>query len=112
MGRLLNLFNSKINPGEFSVFQRLSYASFNRSQPETLFYASVAVVIVLFLGRKSTPCFDVLVLGLEQAISLGIHHHRYVSFYLALIAILVAVSTSLIGPTVLWAYSLPTLLMR
>ncbi|EYT26763.1 fecCD transport family protein, partial [Acinetobacter sp. 1564232] len=49
---------------------------------------------------KALPVLDVLVLGREQAISLGIHHHRYVSFYLALIAILVAVSTSLIGPTV------------
>lgn len=100
VGTVTQFIQLKINPGEFSVFQGLSYASFNRSQPETLFYASVAVVIVLFLGRKALPVLDVLVLGREQAISLGIHHHRYVSFYLALIAILVAVSTSLIGPTV------------
>ncbi|MBX4421737.1 hypothetical protein K4H00_27400, partial [Mycobacterium tuberculosis] len=35
----------KISPGEFSVFQGLSYASFNRSQPETLIYAVVTVVM-------------------------------------------------------------------
>ncbi|RSP58754.1 ferric acinetobactin ABC transporter permease subunit BauC, partial [Acinetobacter baumannii] len=100
VGTVTQFIQLKINPGEFSVFQGLSYASFNRSQPETLLYASLAVVIVLFLGRKALPVLDVLILGREQAISLGIHHHRYVSFYLALIAILVAVSTSLIGPTV------------
>ncbi|WP_290013192.1 ferric acinetobactin ABC transporter permease subunit BauC [Acinetobacter pittii] len=100
VGTVTQFIQLKINPGEFSVFQGLSYASFSRSQPETLLYASLAVVIVLFLGRKALPVLDVLVLGREQAISLGIHHHRYVSFYLALIAILVAVSTSLIGPTV------------
>ena len=82
------------------LFSKGSYASFNRSQPETLLYASLAVVIVLFLGRKALPVLDVLILGREQAISLGIHHHRYVSFYLALIAILVAVSTSLIGDSI------------
>lgn len=100
IGTVTQFIQLKISPGEFSVFQGLSYASFNRAQTDTLLYASLAVVITLFLGRKALPVLDVLVLGREQAISLGIHHHRYVSFYLALIAVLVAVSTSLIGPTV------------
>lgn len=100
IGTVTQFIQLKISPGEFSVFQGLSYASFNRAQTDTLLYASLAVVITLFLGRKALPVLDVLVLGREQAISLGIHHHGYVSFYLALIAVLVAVSTSLIGPTV------------
>ncbi|EKU59540.1 MULTISPECIES: iron chelate uptake ABC transporter family permease subunit [Acinetobacter] len=100
IGTVTQFIQLKISPGEFSVFQGLSYASFNRAQTDTLLYASLAVVITLFLGRKALPVLDVLVLGREQAISLGIHHHRYISFYLALIAVLVAVSTSLIGPTV------------
>lgn len=41
-----------------------------------------------------------MALGREQSLSLGVNHPRYVKLYLALIAILVAVSTSLIGPTV------------
>ena len=42
---------------------------------------------------------NVLALGREQAISLGVPHGRYLQLYLALIAILVALSTSLVGPT-------------
>lgn len=99
LGTITQFIQLKISPGEFSVFQGFNYASFNRSQPETLVYATLAVTIVLWLGRKTLPVLDVLVLGREQASSLGVNHHRYVSFYLALIAILVAVSTSLIGPT-------------
>ncbi|WP_445115288.1 iron chelate uptake ABC transporter family permease subunit [Acinetobacter sp. WZC-1] len=99
VGTITQFIQLKISPGEFSVFQGFSYASFNRSQPATLFYASLAVAMVLWLARKTLPVLDVLVLGREQTISLGINHHRYVSFYLAMIAILVAVSTSLIGPT-------------
>lgn len=99
VGTITQFIQLKISPGEFSVFQGFSYATFNRSQPETLFYSCLAVVVVLWLGRKTLPVLDVLVLGREQAKSLGVDHHRYVSFYLAMIAILVAVSTSLIGPT-------------
>lgn len=99
VGTITQFIQLKISPGEFSVFQGFSYATFNRSQPETLIYSCLAVAVVLWLGRKTLPVLDVLVLGREQAKSLGIDHHRYVSFYLAMIAILVAVSTSLIGPT-------------
>ena len=66
VGTVTQFIQLKINPGEFSVFP-LSYASFNRSQPETLLYASLAVVIVLFLGRKALPVLDVLILGREQS---------------------------------------------
>ena len=89
----------KISPGEFSIFQSFSYASFNRSQPETLLYASIAVAAVCVLGRKILPVLDVMALGREQAISLGVDHQKYVKWCFALIAILVAVSTSLVGPT-------------
>jgi len=89
----------KISPGEFSIFQGLSYASFNRSQSETLIYAVIMVAIVLWILRKKRAVLDVMVLGREQAMSLGVDHHQYVKFFLAIIAILVAISTSLIGPT-------------
>lgn len=99
LGTLTQFIQLKISPGEFSVFQSFNYASFNRSQPETLLYATIAIAIVLGLGRRRLAVLDVLILGREQAMSLGINFQRYVRFYLALIAILVAVSTSLIGPT-------------
>lgn len=89
----------RISPGEFAVFQGLSYASFNRAQPATLLYSLVALTGVCVVGRKYLPELDVLALGRDQAMSLGVNHSKLVGLYLALIAILVAVSTSLIGPT-------------
>lgn len=88
-----------ISPGEFSIFQGLSYTSFNRSKPDTLFYGAFIVAVCLWMGRKTLPILDVMSLGREQSISLGVDHAKYISLYLALIAVLVAVSTSLIGPT-------------
>lgn len=89
----------RISPGEFSVFQGLSYASFNRAKPEVLWYAVAAVLVVCLVVRKTLPVLDVMALGREQSISLGLEHEHYMRLYLALIAVLVAVSTSLIGPT-------------
>ncbi|MGO2233559.1 iron ABC transporter permease [Marinomonas sp. UCMA 3892] len=88
-----------ISPGEFSIFQGLSYTSFNRSKPETLLYGAFIVAVCLWMGRKTLPILDVMSLGKEQSISLGVDHAKYISLYLALIAVLVAISTSLIGPT-------------
>ncbi|MDN5560511.1 iron chelate uptake ABC transporter family permease subunit [Psychrobacter sp. AOP30-A2-5] len=100
IGTVTQFIQLRISPGEFSVFQGVSYTSFNRSQPETLFYGALAVATVLWVSRKTLPVLDVMALGREQSLSLGVNHPRYVKLYLALIAILVAVSTSLIGPTV------------
>ena len=99
IGTFTQFVQLRISPGEFAVFQGLSYASFNRARPDTLLYAALAVAAVCLACRKSLPVLDVLALGREQSLSLGVDHPRHVRRYLALIAVLVAVSTSLIGPT-------------
>ena len=99
IGTFTQFVQLRISPGEFAVFQGLSHASFNRARPETLLLSALAVAAVCLAGRKSLPVLDVLPLGREQAISLGVDHARQVRRHLALIAVLVAVSTSLIGPT-------------
>ena len=99
IGTFTQFVQLRISPGEFAVFQGLSHASFNRARPETLLLSALAVAAVCLAGRKSLPVLDVLALGREQALSLGVDHARQVRRHLALIAVLVAVSTSLIGPT-------------
>jgi len=99
IGTFTQFVQLRISPGEFAVFQGLSHASFNRARPETLALSALAVAAVCLAGRKSLPVLDVLALGREQALSLGVDHARQVRRHLALIAVLVAVSTSLIGPT-------------
>lgn len=89
----------RISPGEFAVFQGFSHTSFNRAQPETLLIAGLVVTVVCLLGRKKLSTLDVLGLGRDQAISLGVDYSLSVKQCFAAIAFLVAVSTSLIGPT-------------
>jgi iron complex transport system permease protein len=89
----------RISPGEFSILQGYSYTSFNRAQPMQLLYSGLLVAAACLGAWKTLPVLDVLSLGRDQAISLGVSYRRYVQCYLALIALLVAVSTSLLGPT-------------
>lgn len=89
----------RVSPGEFSVLLGFSQASFNRAQPEQLLYSAAAVIGILLIGRQALPALDVLSLGRDQATSLGVDYAREVRLYLALIATLVAISTSLLGPT-------------
>lgn len=89
----------KVSPGEFSVLLGFSQASFNKAEPAQLLISAAVVAAVCLPGIKTLPMLDVLSLGREQAISLGVDYRRTVRLQLALIAVLVAVSTSLLGPT-------------
>lgn len=99
MGTFTQFIQLKISPGEFSIFQGFNYASFNKAQPGQVIYSGVLVAVVCFIAQRTLPVLDVLALGRDQAISLGVDYPRSVRLQLALIAILVAVSTSLVGPT-------------
>lgn len=96
---IIQFVQLKISPGDFGIVQGFIYASFNRARPEQLVYAGALVAAIAIVLAKTLPSLDVLALGREQSASLGLDYKRSVRLYLALIAALVAISTSLIGPT-------------
>lgn len=98
-GTLTQFVQLKTSPGEFAILQGFGYASFNRAQPlELLMGGGLVTLVCLVIARRQAE-LDVLALGREQASSLGVDYRRAVRLHLALIAVLVAVSTSLVGPT-------------
>ena len=99
IGTFTQFIQLRISPGEFAILQGFSQASFNKAQPAQLLYAALLAGAACVAVLKTLPALDVLALGREQAISLGIDYRRMVRLQLALIAVLVAVSTSLLGPT-------------
>ncbi|EHK67249.1 iron chelate uptake ABC transporter family permease subunit [Achromobacter arsenitoxydans] len=99
IGTFTQFVQLKTSPGEFSILLGFSQASFSRAEPAQLLVSAVLVAAVCLAGSRSLPTLDVLSLGREQASSLGVDYRRAVRLQLALIAVLVAVSTSLLGPT-------------
>lgn len=99
LGTFTQFIQLKTSPGEFSILQSLGYTSFNRAQPTQVLYSGLLVAAVALLVARGTRVLDVLALGRDQAIALGLDHGRCLRLQMALIAVLMAVSTSLVGPT-------------
>lgn len=87
-----------IDPLDFMVLQDRFFASFNTVHGEILSVAALAVLAASAIGWRFFSTFDVLALGREHAISLGVAHGRVVTVLLILVAVLVSVSTALVGP--------------
>lgn len=87
-----------IDPNEFAVVQTYLFASFNNINTNLLGVAAIALFISLVIGSRILHKLDILLLGKEQAISLGINYQRLVQISLLLIAIQVSISTALVGP--------------
>lgn len=97
--RSLSSFLQRVlDPGEFAVLQDRLFASFNLIDASLLSIAAGLVLGVSVIGWRMRHSFDVLVLGRETAINLGIDYPRTVRVILMLIAVLVSVSTALVGP--------------
>ena len=99
IGTFTQFVQLKTSPGEFSILLGFSQASFNKTEPAQLLVSGLLVAGVCLAGLKTLPTLDVMSLGRDQALSLGVDYPRQVRLHLALIATLVAVSTSLLGPT-------------
>ena len=99
IGTFTQFVQLKVSPGEFSVLLGFSQASFGKAEPGQLLVSAILVVAVCVAALKTLPMLDALSLGRDQAVSLGVDYQRTVRLYLALIAVLVAISTSLLGPT-------------
>lgn len=87
-----------IDPNDFFIVQGKMFASFNKINQELLGYSSVIMILVLFVGFKLTKYLDVLALGRDQSINLGLNYNGMVQLFLIIIAILSAISTALVGP--------------
>ncbi|MBO0903729.1 iron chelate uptake ABC transporter family permease subunit [Jiella sp. MQZ13P-4] len=87
-----------IDPNAFVVLQDRLYASFNSIDTELLAIAFVAIGIVTLIFWRLLPLLDVLALGRDIATSLGVDPDRLTRVSLGLVAVLVSVSTALVGP--------------
>ncbi|MBA1155951.1 iron chelate uptake ABC transporter family permease subunit [Microvirga sp. Marseille-Q2068] len=87
-----------IDPNEFVVLQDRLFANFNSVDGDLLAVSTAAVVAVSVVGWRLMHAYDVLALGREAAINLGIDHRSIVTIVLMLVAILISVSTALVGP--------------
>ncbi len=87
-----------IDPNEFQVVQDKMFASFNNINTDLLMIASISVLAITLYFLRFAKYLDVLSLGREQAINLGIDYDHVVKRLLIIIAILISIATALVGP--------------
>lgn len=87
-----------IDPNEFEALQTSLYASFNNVNTDILFITIVIVLLIFAFMYDDIKKLDVLLLGRENAINLGINYDKLSKKILMVVAILVSVSTALVGP--------------
>lgn len=95
---LASLLQRVLDPNEFSALQDLLFASFNGIDVALLGVTSVAAAGTCAWLLSIHRTLDVLSLGREAAIGLGVPHRQLVTRLLFAVSVLVSVSTALVGP--------------
>ncbi|WP_312574169.1 iron chelate uptake ABC transporter family permease subunit [Staphylococcus saprophyticus] len=87
-----------INPEDFLAVQSAMFANFDASNTKLVNLCGVILIILIMITVYAIPYLDVLLLGRDQAINLGISYQTLTRILLILVAILVSISTALVGP--------------
>lgn len=87
-----------INPEDFLAVQSAMFANFDASNTKLVTLCGVILIILIMITVYAIPYLDVLLLGRDQAINLGICYQTLTRILLILVAILVSISTALVGP--------------
>jgi iron complex transport system permease protein len=87
-----------MDPNEFLILQGRMFASFNNVNTALLLPAAVVVIPILLAGKGNLALLDVLALGREQAINLGVDYERNVRRLLTTVVVFVSAATGLVGP--------------
>ena len=87
-----------IDPVEFQVVQDKMQASFNNINTDLLFISSVVIIICIGYVYDYLKILDVMALGRDEAINLGVDYDKMVKKILIVVVLLTSVATALVGP--------------
>lgn len=87
-----------IDPNEFSIVQNFMFVSFAKMNTKLLSIASITLFLTLLYASSYLKYLDVIALGREHAINLGVDYNGLIRRFMLIISLLVSVSTALVGP--------------
>ncbi|WP_341300734.1 iron chelate uptake ABC transporter family permease subunit [Lysinibacillus sp. FSL H8-0500] len=98
LGSITTFLQVLIDPNEFLGLQSKMFASFNNVNSDLIWPAGIIIVLAFIYGWRHMNQLDVMSLGRDTAINLGVPYDKLVQRMLILASILIAVSTALVGP--------------
>lgn len=87
-----------IDPNEFQSVQNRMFASFNNVNTDLLLISVVSFIVISVYCLRFTKFLDVISLGKDHSINLGIPYNKLIKRMLFVVAILISISTALVGP--------------
>ncbi len=106
IGTVLTSFFSSIqttltrvmDPNEYDALLTTLVASFSNVNSEIIIFSLAILAAVIFVLRKDLALLDVLTLGKDQAINLGVDYDSSIRRLLLGVTLFIAVATAMVGP--------------
>jgi len=87
-----------IDPNEFMIAQDRMFASINNVNGDLVYVSIGLFVLITLYFLRYYKYLDVLALGKDQAINLGVPYDTVVKHLLVIVAMLTSIATALVGP--------------
>ncbi len=87
-----------MDPNEYDTLLVNLVASFDNINSEIIVFSLCLLFILIFVLRKDLALLDVITLGKDQAINLGVDYDRCIRRLLIGVTICIAVATAMVGP--------------
>ncbi len=106
IGTVLSSFFSSIqstltrvmDPNEYDNLLATLVASFSNINTEIIIFSVIVLAAIIFALRKELALLDVLTLGKDQAINLGVDYDKSIRKLLLGVTLCIAVATAMVGP--------------
>ena len=106
IGTVLSSFFSSIqstltrvmDPNEYDSLLAILVASFSNINSEIIVISLIVLAAIVFALRRELALLDVITLGKDQAINLGVDYDRCVRRLLLGVTLCIAVATAMVGP--------------
>lgn len=97
-GGMASFMQVLLDPNEFEVLQGKMFASFTSINTGLLGISAVICIGCLLMTWRDNKKLDVLALGADTAVNLGVDYKQLVRKHLMIVSVLISVSTALVGP--------------
>lgn len=87
-----------MDPNEYDALLTTLVASFSNMNTEIILLSVIMMTVVVLALRKDLAILDVITLGKEQAINLGVDYDRVIRRLLLGVVMFIAIATALVGP--------------
>lgn len=87
-----------MDPNEYDALLVTLVASFSNMNTEIILLSVIMMIMVVLVLRKDLALLDVITLGKDQAVNLGVDYDRVIRRLLLGVVLFIAIATALVGP--------------